>query len=87
MFRTRTGELVPFIKENLYVSIYESCRHRARAVEDAIALTDTVLSRIRHKDTDVAVIPVDALTDAAPRVLLAFDPSASTYYKAYYCKK
>jgi transcriptional repressor NrdR len=81
------GTLSPFMREKLFISIYESCRHRDLAAEDASGLTDTVLARIQHKVIDSGVVALSGVTDTAYETLRNFDPVAATYYKAYFCKK
>ena len=79
--------LHPFMKEKLFISVYESCKHRKLATEDAAALTETVLTRIQRQLTAAGVISLSDIRKAAHKTLSDFDPAAATYYTAYFCKK
>jgi len=41
--RQPAGNIEAFLREKLFISIYESCKHRPNALEDAEALTGTVI--------------------------------------------
>src|SRR5579884_2953373 len=41
-----SGKLSPFSRDKLYISLYKSCEHRKKAVEDASFLCDTVISKL-----------------------------------------
>src|SRR5665213_2074944 len=69
----------PFSRDNLFVSIYLSCGHRTNPVNDATALTDTVVAKLLSTVTDGSILKTDLLT-IAESVLERFDPVASTSY-------
>jgi transcriptional repressor NrdR len=73
----------PFSRDNLFVSIYLSCGHRSHPINDATALTDTIVSKILLSIRDGCIAKTDLLM-TAESVLKHFDPVASTSYKAYY---
>ncbi len=54
-FSTGKGNLVPFQRDKLFLSIYESCRHRPDASTSAAALTQTVLTKLRPAFKSTAV--------------------------------
>jgi transcriptional repressor NrdR len=74
---------VPLSRDRLFLSIYNSCRHRPDALREAGHLTTTVLSLLldQHKD---AAVPVERIVTTATTVLERFDPTAATVYKAYH---
>jgi transcriptional repressor NrdR len=82
----KNGHLYPFMRDKLFISLYESCRHRPTALEDATALTDTVVSQILKQQGSMGVIDRDTIKSAAQQVLNRFDSVASTYYGAYFGK-
>ncbi|HEY5668115.1 MAG TPA: hypothetical protein VIR03_03025 [Candidatus Saccharimonadales bacterium] len=75
--------LVPFSRDVLFVSIYESCKHRDNALDDASALTQTIigllLAHARHGKLDRG-----DLIAVATSVLERFDSTAATVYAAYH---
>jgi transcriptional regulator NrdR family protein len=76
----------PFSRDNLFVSIYLSCGHRANPVSDATALTDTIVAKVLSSIEDGCIAKTD-LFAIAESVLKHFDSIASTSYEAYYAPK
>lgn len=77
---TSQNHLEPFQRDELFISIKDACAHRKTALEDASALTDTVLGRVLHQEH--AEIPVEYLIDLTASVLNRFDKVAAAVYKA-----
>lgn len=77
------SSLQPFSREILFISIYESCKHRKTASEDAMALTDTVISALLHKSESGKIL-INNIQATVQSVLTKFDPVAAIYYGAYY---
>jgi transcriptional repressor NrdR len=73
----------PFSRDNLFVSIYLSCGHRINPINDATALTDTIVSKLLSSIRDGCIEKTD-LVATSEYVLRHFDLVASTSYKAYY---
>lgn len=73
----------PFSRDQLLVSIYESCKHRSDALESSIALTDTIISNI-YPHIKHAEVQKDMIIKESQNVLSAFDPAAGVYYAAYH---
>lgn len=82
----RKGRLEPFLRDQLYISVYEACRHRKTASADATGLTGTILSRVWPR-IENATLERDLLVRAATEVLKRFDRSAATTYLAYHSLK
>lgn len=82
-FAAKNGHLQPFIREQLLVSLYDSLRHRPTALEDATALTTTILAKLRQT-TRAGAIPRAALVQTTLTTLRAFDHAAATHYQAFH---
>lgn len=78
-----TGQLSPFAKERLFLSIYKCCQHRKTAIEDATALTDTVVSHILKGAVDGLVLPKH-IAEMCLATLQRFDTAAAVQYEAYH---
>jgi transcriptional repressor NrdR len=83
--RDKDGKLSPFIKERLLLSIYKSCQHRRTALNDAIALTDTVTRQILEHTTDGS-ISRGHIAAVCQSVLQNFDKAAVVQYEAYHAE-
>ena len=79
------SHLVPFQREVLFLSIYDSCKHRLNAISDAKALTDTVLSKLlTQKKTNSAQLSRSELAKTAADILKKFDNTAYVHYSAFH---
>lgn len=76
----------PFSRDNLFVSIYLSCGHRTDPINDATALTETIVSKLLLSIKDGCISKSELILTAGD-VLRRFDSVASTSYKAYYAPK
>ncbi len=72
--------LEAFSRDKLFMSIKDSLQHRKSALEDANALTDTVLSRIILINQEVLLS--SGVTAISYDVIRRFDKTASAVYKA-----
>lgn len=76
----------PFKRDKLFLSLYSSLGHRKTVLEDATALTATVIGKlIPHYDDPF--IERDEIIKATTDVLKRFDKVAVTHYKAYHALK
>lgn len=75
--------LSPFSRDRLFISIYESCKHRTYAYSDASALTQLIISQIVDGNAD-GVISREDVIQAVLKTLKRFDSTAATIYAAYY---
>lgn len=80
------GRLSPFLRDKLFLSVYDSLRHRKTAIQDASALTSTIIAKIAKASTD-GQIDRQKLIDTALACLKRFDKTAAVHYKAYYDRK
>lgn len=79
----RSGKLAPFNRDNLFLSIYESCRHRPNALAEAGPLTQTVINNLAaaHREGE---LERSKIIEATSLVLKRFDKVAATLYLAYH---
>ncbi len=79
------GSLEAFSRDNLFISVYESCGHRKSALIDAEALTDTIISMLLSShELNRPSLTTRSITALCKSTLDHFDPVAATYYAAYY---
>jgi transcriptional repressor NrdR len=77
------GSLVPFSRDKLYASVYESCRHQKDAHSNATALTQTIIAQLL-KSPVTAVVPAADISAIAAEVLARFDNAAGVHYAAFH---
>lgn len=77
------GRISAFNRNKLLLSLYHSLKHRKNALDEASALTSTVLSQI--KPVKQSVIELQKIRKVAYDTLKRFDNVAAVHYKAYYC--
>lgn len=77
------NQLLPFNRDRLFTSIHDSCRHRAASVDDASALTQTVISELMRNQNGEVIATGDIIR-TAHTVLQRFDAAAATFYAAYH---
>ncbi len=73
----------PFSRDKLFISLYDSIKHRKSALTDSTALTDTVISKLNTKIQNACLTP-EQIAKTAYAVLKQFDKAAATYYAAYH---
>jgi len=79
-----SGTLNPFSKDCLYISIYESCKHRLGAVSDATELTDTIINKLLKSINNGGIVSRSDIVAVSSYVLRRFDTAAAVYYLAYH---
>ena len=75
--------LEPFSRDVLFISVYESCKHRKTAPQDATALTDTIITALLHGPAQ-GELSTTLITNTISSILDKFDPVAATFYRAYH---
>jgi transcriptional regulator NrdR family protein len=83
MVRHSKRSLSPFSRDILFTSIYESCKHRASAIADASALTQTIIGQLREYLAE-GVLERDIISTVAAATLERYDPTAAAVYGAYH---
>ncbi len=78
-----SGSLQAFDRDKLFISIYDSLRHRPSPLEDARSLTATVTSRLSKKAHRATIELTDIIVTTAD-TLKRFDRAAYTYYTAHH---
>lgn len=73
----------PFSRDKLFISIFDSCKHRTTAQKDATALTDTIISSLYPLISD-ASINVETIKQTSADILKRFDKAAAVQYAAYH---
>ncbi len=81
--RQPTGRLEPFSRDNLFLSVWESLRHRKTALRDATTLTENILAKLPECMNNNAIERARLVT-LVGLVLQRFDPVAGTHYTAYH---
>jgi len=83
-WRVRNGKhLQPFLRDKLFLSLYESCRHRKTALSDADGLTETVIKKLQGYTANGTVSPHD-IARVAQVALNRFDRAAGVQYQAFH---
>lgn len=75
--------LTPFQRDKLFMSVYDSLKHRKTALSDATGLTDTVVGKLLPLMKD-AILDKSDIAGTATEVLKRFDKAAATYYQAFH---
>ena len=78
-----SSRLSPFSRDKLFLSVYDSLKHRKTAVSDAGALTSTIISTLAKTCPD-GQIAKQRLTATVIDCLKRFDKTSSVHYQAYY---
>jgi len=81
--RLSTSHIMPLSRDTLYLSVYDACRHRADAVTEATALTDTILSSLVLLAKDGLLRREDIIATCST-VLKRFDTAAAVHYAAFH---
>jgi transcriptional repressor NrdR len=79
--QTRDGKLQPFKKERLFLSILKTCEHRNNELDDAVAITETVMTKLLRTISSGAVF-VDSVVLFTYETLLNFDKASAVRYAA-----
>jgi len=77
-------DLIPFSRDLLFISIYESCKHRPQAHLEAANLTQQIINRLQADSTTPGLVRRQQIVTTAHEVLGSFDGVAATFYAAYH---
>ena len=80
--KDRSGRYTAFKPLKLVFSLYRSLQHRSTALEDAQALSLTIISRLSSPATGDGIIDRLAILNTAQVALSRFDNLASLHYEA-----
>jgi transcriptional regulator NrdR family protein len=76
-------DLRPFSRDELFASVYESFKHRTKAVDDASAVTQTIIGTLRDHIVE-GTLERDTIVTVTHAILERFDKAAATMYAAYH---
>jgi transcriptional regulator NrdR family protein len=76
----RGNDYEPFLRDKVFLSLYDSLRHRKTAVEDATALTETIMGILTSHGAPL--IDRDEIVKVSVEVLQRFDKVAAALYQA-----
>jgi hypothetical protein len=83
VFRADIRILSPFMRDMLYLSIYDSCKHRKSAIADASGLTDTVINKLRASVKDGS-LSISDIRNITLNTVNKLDETSGVYYRAYH---
>lgn len=81
--RKKTGHIEPFRRQKLFISVYDSLKHRKTALEDAEGLSDTIIGRLLNQQKQPE-ISHEVIISTTMLVLKRFDKVAAIHYKAFH---
>jgi transcriptional repressor NrdR len=76
-------QLSPFVRDNLFISVYDSLKHRKDALNEATALTATIVSNL-YPLAEAAVIDRAVVVTITSTILGRYDKVAATHYAAFH---
>jgi transcriptional regulator NrdR family protein len=79
----KSAGIQPFLRDKLFISVYESCKHRETALTDANGLTHTIIAKLGASAPN-GVIDAKSIIQNTSVVLNRFDRAASSYYEAFH---
>lgn len=82
-FKSRSSHTEPFSRDKLFISIYQACKHRKRAIDDAGHLSETII-RLLGRSSSSAIVSWADVIKISQEVLANFDTAAESHYKAYH---
>ncbi|HUY53513.1 MAG TPA: hypothetical protein VMV24_03005 [Candidatus Dormibacteraeota bacterium] len=81
--KAEDGSMYPFIREKLLMSISKSLGHRTNHVNEAVALTNTILSKLQTT-YKTPLLTRNNIILTSEEVLKNFDNAALIHYSAYH---
>lgn len=76
-------QLEAFQRDKLFMSIYDSLKHRKTALSDATGLTDTIISSLHPYMKDIT-LEKETIILITLQSLRRFDKAAATHYEAFH---
>lgn len=80
---TDANDLQPFSRDKLFLSVYDSLKHRKTAQKDATGLTDTIISTL-YALMNNATLNKSNIVATTIKTLSRFDRAAATHYEAFH---
>lgn len=72
----------PFLRDKLFLSLYDSLKHRKTAISDSLGLTASIIAKLSGHNN--GQISKKQLIETSLTVLKHFDKVAAIHYQAYY---
>jgi len=82
-FKGTGSHIIPFDRDRLFLSLYEACKHRPDPIQDAGALSDTIINKLLTGNQS-GLITRSVLIATVTAALQRFDRAACTHYAAYH---
>jgi len=79
----KNGQLAPFDRDKLFISLHKSLQHRPSAISDARGLSDTITAYIMSSTTH-GQIAARTIFESALNTLQLFDKAAASHYEAFH---
>lgn len=83
MIVKKATALEPFSRDKLFISVYDSLRHRSDALSASTELTRTIIGKLLPQSVS-ATLTIQQITETTASVLGNFDPIAHTHYTAFH---
>lgn len=83
MLKEASGQLEPFSRDKLFLSLHDSLKHRKSHINDATALCETIIQKSLPLIADAAISRGQLVT-VATDVLRKFDPVAAVQFEAFH---
>ena len=74
---------MPFTRDKLFLSLYNSLQHRPTVLTDAAGITDTVIKKLLTLQR-AGLLQPQQIIQAATVALHRFDRAASVHYQAFH---
>lgn len=84
LIKQKDGNLEPYSRDRLFISILNSCRHRSTAVADAAGLTATVQAKLIPAQLTAGALDRGNVIETVKAVLENFDNAAAVHYAAFH---
>lgn len=81
--KNSSGVLSSFVRDRLFLDVYDCLKHRGTAQRDATALTDSIIGKVLAQNKTAIVKRAD-LVEITVATLKRFDRAAAVQYKAYH---
>ncbi|MBX6334560.1 hypothetical protein IRY61_04455 [Candidatus Saccharibacteria bacterium] len=82
----KKGQLQPFSRDKLFLTVYECCKHRSNAVEEAASIVQTVINQLVMQNRENGLIERAEIAQKAYNALKRLDPTAAAIFAAYHKK-
>ena len=82
--KNKKGDISPFSRDKLFLSLYKALGHRKTAMTDASAIAETVIGNLIANKAKGSALERDQIKNACAVALNRFDKPAFTLYQAFH---